>query len=89
MKRKLLTAVVGPALVLIAAPSFAQPPTRTADTRSSEQDYSYEFSDDDVLGVGPDGYGLVIREGHRRVRTLLIRPRAQFISEMLKSVETL
>jgi hypothetical protein len=63
--------------------AFAQP------TTPSEDNYAYRFDDDymvgDTLSTTPPL--IIIRKKPLRVQ--LIRPRASFVTEMLKSVEAL
>ena len=51
--------------------------------------YGYEFDDDPLAagGFGPNDATIKVRP--RAARTTLIRPRIQFVDEMLKSVENL
>jgi len=68
----------------LAAPAAAQDrPDELA------ADVNYDFEDDDVAGTyrSPLGEQLIVRTGAGH--TSLIRPRAHFIPEMLKSVERL
>jgi len=57
--------------------------------KKDQGDYSYEFKDDALLGADLKGQSGVITVRQGSVRDRLIRPRVQFISEMLKSVEAL
>lgn len=70
------------ALVLVtgAPPALAQ-------TQHSQDSVFYRFSDDDLLGdtLGTTPARLSVRPGAARVT--LIRARASFVPEMLKSVE--
>jgi len=80
------------ALLFLTWPSgaLAESPQRSiVTTHAVERGYSYEFTDDDLLGGGTAAYGTVIGSGTRFPRVLLIRPRTQFVAEMLKSVESL
>lgn len=61
----------------------------TARVRGTGDDYTYEFLDDPLAARGVVPGGGTITVPKRQVRTLLIRPRTQFITEMLKSVENL
>ncbi|NUO54991.1 MAG: hypothetical protein HOV80_39635 [Polyangiaceae bacterium] len=51
--------------------------------------YSVNFKDDPLGATGNDSNIAVIRGNFRPVRMQLIRPRANFISELRKSVENL
>ena len=61
----------------------------TARESTRGNDVSYEFLDDPLGagGLSPTGGSIIVRK--RNMRSLLIRPRTQFITEMLKSVENL
>ena len=52
-------------------------------------DLTYEFFDDPLAADGIAPTGGDIRVVTRQIRTLLIRPRTQFVTQMLKSVEDL
>ena len=56
---------------------------------ADEESYGYEFDDDPLNagGFGPNDATIRVRPG--AVRSLLIRPRTQFVEEMLQSVENL
>jgi hypothetical protein len=51
--------------------------------------YGYEFDDDPLAAGGFGPNDATIRVRPRAARTTLIRPRIQFVDEMLKSVENL
>ncbi len=84
--KKISCALLASFLVLAAAPAaFAQ------DVKESGGDdsYGYEFEDDPLSagGFGPNDSRIRVRRGAQR--STLIKPRTQFISELLKSVENL
>jgi hypothetical protein len=56
---------------------------------SSGDGYGYEFEDDPLNagGFGPNDSRIRVRRGAQR--STLIKPRTQFITELLKSVENL
>lgn len=90
MLRKLITIAVPLSLTGIAPIASAE--TRhhpVAATHEEQNGYGYEFTDDKLLGGGNSTYGSTIRVPGRFPKTLLIRPRTQFVAEMLKSVEVL
>ncbi len=64
-------------------------PSAHADTPKKQNDYEYKFTDD--LLSAPDGGGNtpMIKVRPQRAREMLLRPRIQFVTEMLKSVENL
>jgi hypothetical protein len=74
---------------LLAAAALCCAQAALAQPVSSDSDYGYRFDDDymvgDTLSTTPPL--IVIRK--RLPRVQLIRPRASFVSEMLKSVEVL
>lgn len=91
MKRTRMAGILaGLALVLMASTAFAQG-VRSVDgsTEGKEKGYGYEFGDDPLAagGFGPNDATIRVRPGP--VRTTLIRPRIQFVDQMLKSVENL
>lgn len=77
--------ITGVVLSLTTAAS-AQGVTETA---ASDDGYGYEFEDDPLSagGFGPNDSRIRVRRGAQR--STLIKPRTQFISELLKSVENL
>jgi hypothetical protein len=88
--RSLITAAIP--VALLAFPSLASAETTSAPvakTRTDAGGYSYEFTDDGLLGGTNSAYSTTITGSRRVPRNLLIRPRTQFVTEMLKSVEVL
>jgi hypothetical protein len=57
--------------------------------KEKEQGYSYIFGDEALLGhdLKDQGIGITVRPTGMRDR--LLRPRVQFVAEMIKSVEAL
>jgi len=94
-RTKVVGAVAGLAVLLLASSAFAQAAQQDAasgvkDTAGSSGDgYGYEFSDDPLAagGFGPNDATIKVRP--KAARTTLIRPRTNFIPEMLKSVENI
>ena len=89
---KLVSSLVGIALLLVASASMAQggaAGAKPAAGGDSKEGYGYEFSDDPLSagGFGPNDATIRVRPGP--VRTTLIRPRTSFVPEMLKSVENI
>lgn len=74
------------AVTLSAPAAFADPPKPPT---KDAKDYAYAFPDDALLGI--DGQGTVpmikVRPAGRRDQ--LHRPRLQFVTELLKSVENM
>jgi hypothetical protein len=67
--------------------AFAQAPA--AGDKEKGDGYGYEFDDDPLAAGGFGPNDATIRVRPRAARTTLIRPRIQFVDEMLKSVENL
>lgn len=77
------------ALIAVAALSVFAVPALAQDRRADDPEQTYTFDDDDVLGtrVLSEGERLIVRP--RAARTTLIRTRAEYLHELLVSVETL
>lgn len=73
-------------LVLLSSSSFAQ---GVKESKGDSEGYGYEFEDDPLAagGFGPNDSRIRVRKGAQR--STLIKPRTQFITELLKSVENL
>ena len=83
----MLIRLAAPALALLTATSAAaQPPARTASTPDG---YVYTFTDDAMGGGGLSPKDARLHVVTHARRDTLIRPRVQFVTEMLKSVENL
>ncbi len=65
--------------------------TSTSDYREQSVDGSQvvEFIGDSLKGDENSAYGFTMRSPPRVLRALLIRPRVNFVSELVKSVENL
>lgn len=72
--------------VLASAPALADD---TYVEHNLGKDQSVTFKDDPMTAPGFDPHGPVIRVRPSAIRMLLLRPRTQFVTEMLKSVESL
>jgi hypothetical protein len=84
MKTKIAAAVAMFAGICAVAPcAFADPPKKDA------KDYAYEFPDDKLLGIDGQGTTPIIKVRAKGRRDQLHRPRLQFVTEMLKSVENM
>ena len=68
---------------LFTSAAYAEP------KKEKSNDYGYTFSDDDLLGKDLGAQSGLIKVRQTGVRDRLIRPRTQFVAEMLKSVENL
>lgn len=88
MRRALSFAVVAAVLALPAvASALPAPPSEPAPT--SNNDIAYKFKDDPLSAVtnGAQGAAIIVRPSIARIS--LMRPRYQFVSEMLRAVEHL
>jgi hypothetical protein len=65
--------------------SFAGP----ASAQAKADEYSYHFDDDFMVGDTLGTTSLVIIERKPAHHVMLIRPRASFVVELMKSVETM
>ena len=79
-----------------AAPAAAATPTTTTTTTTSDyveqrtgSDQVVTFGGDPLGGDPNSAYGFTMRSPPRVLRAGLIRPRVNFVSELLKSVENL
>lgn len=84
--KKIACSVLTSALILVvSSTAFAQDVKESAATDG----YGYEFEDDPLAagGFGPNDSRIRVRRGAQR--STLIKPRTQFINELLKSVENL
>lgn len=98
MKRMGLMALAVGA-VCIASPAFAQGPAAKAPVTVRTTDYVetqaidggqvVEFPGDPLPVSGMSAYGDLVRPPPKVVRAGLLRPRMNFLSELLKSVENL
>jgi hypothetical protein len=73
----------------LALASFSVVGVASAQTPSKEDSYTYTFIDDDLLGDTLSSPPPILKGGWRPKRITLIRPRASFVGEMLKSVEAM
>ncbi len=85
MRVRIVSVAVGLAAFAISGAALAQ------DKPAGEKGdgYGYEFDDDPLAAGGFGPNDATIRVRPRAARTTLIRPRIQFVDEMLKSVENL
>ena len=82
---KLLPVLIITTSVLFSSTSLAQ----VKKTTIEDKGYGYEFEDDPLNagGFGPNDTRIRVRRGAQR--STLIKPRTQFIKELLWSVESL
>jgi hypothetical protein len=95
-RTKVVGTVAGLAVLLLASSAWAQDAPVAKETAAGAgagdkgaDGYGYEFSDDPLAagGFGPNDATIKVRP--KAARTTLIRPRTNFIPEMLKSVENI
>ena len=85
---RIVSVAVGLAAFMASGAAFAQ--AKDAPAAGDKGDgYGYEFDDDPLAAGGFGPNDATIRVRPRAARTTLIRPRIQFVDEMLKSVENL
>jgi hypothetical protein len=80
---------LGLTLLFASAPAFAEGPPPKGASAAADGDQHYVFPDDplDAGYFGPND--VHIRVLRHPMRTTLIRPRTQFVGEMLESIETM
>jgi hypothetical protein len=76
-------------VLTLATTSVADESASPALTTSQANGYGYRFEDDVLQAGGLRATDPQLRIVRHSMRTVLIRPRTQFIPEMLKSVENL
>jgi hypothetical protein len=74
---------------LASAQTGAEPKSSGFSEQSVEGGRNVVFDDDKALGTAYDPFADIVRGPPRGARLMLLRPRYNFISEMLKSVENL
>jgi len=84
---RIASVAIGLTAFLVSGAAFAQATKETGDQKGDG--YGYEFDDDPLSAGGFGPNDATIRVRPRAARTTLIRPRIQFVDEMLKSVENL
>jgi hypothetical protein len=85
---RIVSVAVGLTAFMASGAAFAQ--AKEAAAAGDKGDgYGYEFDDDPLAAGGFGPNDATIRVRPRAARTTLIRPRIQFVDEMLKSVENL
>jgi hypothetical protein len=85
---RIVSVAVGLAAFMASGAAFAQDAAGGGDEKKGDG-YGYEFDDDPLAAGGFGPNDATIRVRPRAARTTLIRPRIQFVDEMLKSVENL
>jgi len=86
---RIVSVAVGLAAFMASGAAFAQDAAGGGGDEKKGDGYGYEFDDDPLAAGGFGPNDATIRVRPRAARTTLIRPRIQFVDEMLKSVENL
>lgn len=89
LRRTGLSLGVAVGLWLIPGAASAEDSGAATQVETTQKGYSYTFDDDPLGAIPQDARGARIRVRPLGKRTLLIRPRAHFVDEMLKSAENL
>jgi hypothetical protein len=82
LQRPLLAALLAFGVCSLAGNAQAQ-------TERAPSGYTYDFEPDDLVGETLATTPPLIRVRPQPLRVMLLRPRASFVAEMLKSVEAL
>jgi hypothetical protein len=85
---RIVSLAIGLAAFMASGAAFAQAKDAAGGGEKGDG-YGYEFDDDPLSAGGFGPNDATIRVRPRAARTTLIRPRIQFVDEMLKSVENL
>lgn len=87
--KKLGCSLTAAFVVLAVASSASAQDVKETAGGGGDDGYGYEFEDDPLSagGFGPNDSRIRVRRGAQR--STLIKPRTQFITELLKSVENL
>lgn len=87
MHRKMLRLVLVGLGLSVAQTAMAEPTTSSKNLDNG--DYSYQFSDEDLLGDTLGAVGDMYRGRPKYARVLLLRPRTSLVQELIKSAEGL
>ena len=85
---RIVSVAIGLAAFAVSGAALAQDKAAAGGEKGGDG-YGYEFDDDPLAAGGFGPNDATIRVRPRAARTTLIRPRIQFVDEMLKSVENL
>lgn len=89
MKLRRLVPCTIAAATFLTAPAYAQTPHPGFDEKIVDGNQVVKFTDDELLAPDYGALGPVIRARAGAARVGLIRPRVNFVSELVKSVENL
>ena len=82
--RRLIAVGLAAASLSVTLAASAQPKTEAPASA-----YTYDFEPDDLIGETLSTTPPLLRVRPKALRVMLLRPRASFVGEMLKSVEVL
>jgi len=89
------TVALAAAVVSLVVPALAsaqgtqvKKAAAAAEAAEDGRSYEYKFGDDDLLGSGIGLDTPILRVGTMAIRSQLIRPRTNFVPELLKSAES-
>lgn len=83
MRKTTIMALATLGATLFTSAAYAEP------RKEKAENYGYTFDDDALLGGDLGAQTAVIKVRQKGMRDKLIRPRVQFVNELLKSVEAL
>lgn len=78
-----------PRFIVVPAVAALLALSASAAAQTKEDNYSYRFEDDDLVGSTLGTTPPILRMRPRVMHVTLIRPRVAFVGELLKSVEAL
>ncbi len=86
-KSKSLCVALSILVLLVTNSAWAE--STTESSAGENGDYSYRFTDEELLGDTLENVGDMYRGRPKFARVLLLRPRTSLVSELLKSAEEL
>jgi len=89
VRKALCGLMVTSILATVASSALADPPANTYVEQKSTDGQNVVFKDDPLAAGGFGSGDVMLKMRPTAVRMLLVRPRTQFVSEMLKSVENM
>lgn len=78
-----------PRLLIVSATAALLAVSASAAAQTKDDNYSYEFKDEKLVGSTLSTTPPLLTVRPRAMRVTLLRPRAAFVGELLKSVEAL
>lgn len=87
IKSKIICVALSSFGLLVTNSAWAEATTEAS--AGENGDYSYRFTDEDLLGDTLENVGDMYHGRHKFARVLLLRPRTSLVNELLKSAEGL